>query len=469
MSAKKHVLFLSFPAFGHIIPLLEFARKVAKHHTVTFAVSRSKMEEMIKKELFGDESAENIKLLPIDDEPIAFGETDNPIDDQKAFALIFESVLPAVKNLLLKVPLPDGTGDRNAVNCEPVDVIISEIFLAEPLQICRERAIPFYIFNTSALWLIRYFDLITDESTIVPFDKMDPFHIIPEPGDPPVEVSMPFAMLFGPIRKIFPYTLGMIHNSCETVDKADLQLLQQHPVTKHFPHFLVGPLVPQTSGKVSGENLVLTKKVHDWLSGKEQRSVVYITFGSVAIPADEQITELAQALLKLNKPFIWSLRDRKHHCLPEKIRSKIAAQLDNDGGQFLILPWAPQKVILAHPATAVIISHCGWNSLLETVSNGIPVVSWPMFADQLINGRWLVQAGMAELVEGTGSQPKRIVPADEIADTIAKVAGFNDASNAGNRYGNAATRWKNEMDAALAPGGTSANDFAKLCQFDEIA
>ncbi|XP_055332398.1 uncharacterized protein LOC129584288 [Paramacrobiotus metropolitanus] len=462
MPGKKcHVLLLSFPAFGHIIPILELARKVAKHHTVTLALSESKIAEMMKKEIFSNESTENIKLLPIKDK--AVGDFDNPDNHKAAFEIVFTSIMPSAQHLLATIPRPDGTGDRELWDCQPVDVVIADNFLAGPLQTCRERGIPFYCFNTAALWLTRYFALMKDDAPIIAMEEVDPFHTLPGPNDPPLAFAAPFLKFFGTVRKIWPYAQGMIHNSFEAFDKDELELLRRHPDMQHLSHFLVGPLLPESAGKVSDTDLALSEKVKNWLAKQEPREVVYVSFGTMAVPVPEQITQLANALISLNKPFIWSLRETKHQFLPEDIREKISGQFENSS-RFLILNWAPQKMILADPAIAAVVTHGGWNSTLETLTNGLPLVCWPMFADQLVNARWLVKAGAAEMLEGTGMKPKRVVPAQEIADIIVKVSGHAS----GEPYRTAAKQWQKEIAAAIGSGGSSSNDIARLCAFKEV-
>lgn len=91
-------------------------------------------------------------------------------------------------------------------------------------------------------------------------------------------------------------------------------------------------------------------------------------------------------------------------------------------GDWIVLDWAPQKVILAHLAVKVFVTHCGWNGTLETLSCGVPVVAWTVFTDQLLNGEWLDRFAMGKLIRGTGYVTERYVAAEEIAAVLGEVA-----------------------------------------------
>ena len=246
-----------------------------------------------------------------------------------------------------------------------------------------------------------------------------------------------------------------------------LQQIEAFPVMKGIPSRCVGPLIP-LGEKISAGNLEQQENVRRWLETKKDTSVVYVSFGSIGFPAPEQTAEIAQALLKLNQPFIWSLNARQHCHLPEEIREKLAEQFDAEDSRFLLLSWAPQKLILQHPATAVFLSHCGWNSTFESLTAGVPVVAWPMFGDQKINAEWLTQRSTASFVEGTGIKPTRVVPAKEIEDVMRRV-GWTPDGLTNTTFRTAAQTWSAKMQKAISPEGSSHVAFQELIAFpDEV-
>lgn len=101
----------------------------------------------------------------------------------------------------------------------------------------------------------------------------------------------------------------------------------------------------------------------------------HVSFGSIALPSTEQIQEITKALLATKRPFIWSLEKQAQSNLPLeccKHLNNCEKQSDLADCPYLIASWQPQKEILAHPATGLFIGHCGWNSTIESIGNGVP-------------------------------------------------------------------------------------------------
>uniref|UniRef100_A0A7N0TVT3 Glycosyltransferase n=1 Tax=Kalanchoe fedtschenkoi TaxID=63787 RepID=A0A7N0TVT3_KALFE len=120
-----------------------------------------------------------------------------------------------------------------------------------------------------------------------------------------------------------------------------------------------------------------------WLDSKEPDSVVYVCFGSTCKFLDDQLAEIASALEASGQNFIWVIRriseSEPEHFLPEGFEERVQDRA------LLIRGWAPQVLILDHPSVGGFVSHCGWNSTLEAISAGLPMVTWPVFAEQFYN------------------------------------------------------------------------------------
>lgn len=125
----------------------------------------------------------------------------------------------------------------------------------------------------------------------------------------------------------------------------------------------------------------------EWLDQQPIRSVIYIAFGSVTMFNRAQFQELALGLEKADRPFLWVVRPGISSGLeggdfPEGF-------LDRVSNQGKMVQWAPQQEVLSHGSIACFVSHCGWNSTVESVSNGVPILCWPYFADQFINQSYI--------------------------------------------------------------------------------
>ncbi|MED6141215.1 UDP-glycosyltransferase [Stylosanthes scabra] len=128
-----------------------------------------------------------------------------------------------------------------------------------------------------------------------------------------------------------------------------------------------------------------------WLDSQETNSVIYVCLGSMCNLTPLQFIELAMALEESNRPFIWAIRERNQS---EELNEWIKQSGFDDrikGRGLLIRGWAPQVLILSHPSVGGFLTHCGWNSTLEAICAGVPMLTWPLFGDQFFNERFVVE------------------------------------------------------------------------------
>nr|AFJ52942.1 UDP-glycosyltransferase 1 [Linum usitatissimum] len=129
----------------------------------------------------------------------------------------------------------------------------------------------------------------------------------------------------------------------------------------------------------------------DWLNTKEPKSVLYVCLGSICNLSSEQLMELALGLEASGKPFVWAFRDTEitkdlyKWIVDDEYEDRVA------GRGLVIRGWVPQVSILSHDSIGGFLTHCGWNSSLEGISAGIPLITWPLFADQFSNEKLLVE------------------------------------------------------------------------------
>ncbi|GJM95899.1 hypothetical protein PR202_ga12686 [Eleusine coracana subsp. coracana] len=158
----------------------------------------------------------------------------------------------------------------------------------------------------------------------------------------------------------------------------------------------VGPLVRRDNDSGAATSEAHDDDVLRWLDTQRPASVLYISFGSQNTIQPQQMVELAAALDLTGRPFLWAIRpplgfdiagEFRDEWLPEGFEAR--AKASNRG--VLVRGWAPQLRILAHRATAAFLSHCGWNSVLESLSNGVPIIGWPLGAEQFYNVKMLAE------------------------------------------------------------------------------
>ena len=158
------------------------------------------------------------------------------------------------------------------------------------------------------------------------------------------------------------------------------------------PLYPVGPLV-QTGTASSANGLDL--ECLAWLDKQQVASVLYVSFGSGGTLSQEQITELAFGLELSNHKFLWAVRapsnvanatyiGEQKHVDPKEFMP--CGFLERTKEKGMVFPsWAPQIQILSHSSVGGFLTHCGWNSILESVLKGVPFITWPLFAEQKMN------------------------------------------------------------------------------------
>ena len=155
-----------------------------------------------------------------------------------------------------------------------------------------------------------------------------------------------------------------------------------------FPQALpIGPLLASNRlAKQTGHFWLEDSTCLTWLDQQPACSVIYIAFGSFTILDQAQFEELAIGLELANRPFLWVVRPG---ITKETTVSYPEGYMDRVGSRGRIVSWAPQQKVLSHPSVACFMSHCGWNSTLEGVNNGVPFMCWPYFADQFQNESYI--------------------------------------------------------------------------------
>ncbi|KAK9287564.1 hypothetical protein L1049_015985 [Liquidambar formosana] len=206
-----------------------------------------------------------------------------------------------------------------------------------------------------------------------------------------------------------------------------------------------------------------------WLDSKKPNSVLYICFGSVSCFSAAQLLEIAMGLEASGQQFIWVVRnadkendDEKGEWLPEGFEKRM------DGRGWIIRGWAPQVLILDHKAIGGFVTHCGWNSTLEGLTAGVPMVTWPLFADQFYNGKLVtdvlrvgVEVGAQEWSRWIDNK-KVSVKRENIEKAVTQLMAGEEAEEMRNR----ARALKEMARRATEEGGSSYSDLNAL--IDEL-
>ncbi|GAA0178889.1 transferase [Lithospermum erythrorhizon] len=187
----------------------------------------------------------------------------------------------------------------------------------------------------------------------------------------------------------------------------------------------------------------------EWLNTKDHNSVVYVNFGSITMMNIDQLTEFAFGLANSKKSFLWIIRNDlvtgELAMLPEQFctETKERGMLAN---------WCPQEDVLKHPAIAGFLTHCGWNSTLESISCGVPLLCWPFFADQQTNCKYCC------VDWGIGMEIDNNVKRDEVELLVRKLIDGEKGKHMKRRV----MELKEKAEEATELGGSSFMNFDKL-------
>jgi hydroquinone glucosyltransferase len=255
---------------------------------------------------------------------------------------------------------------------------------------------------------------------------------------------------------------GILINSFLEIEKGPIEALREEG-SGNPAVYPVGPIIQmetKSSDDVNGFECLT------WLDKQEPCSVLYVSFGSGGTLSQEQIVELALGLELSNHKFLWVVRAPNSSADD----AYLSAHDDVDPSQFLpsgflertktqgmVIPsWAPQIQILSHRSVGGFLSHCGWNSILESVIHGVPLIAWPLFAEQRMNAVLLsegLKVGLRPRVHENG-----IVERVEVSKVIKCLMEGEDGRNLRKRV----NQLKEAANNALKEDGSSSKTISQL-------
>jgi UDP:flavonoid glycosyltransferase YjiC (YdhE family) len=240
-----------------------------------------------------------------------------------------------------------------------------------------------------------------------------------------------------------------------TFDELEFEVIEV--ISAMFPRiYNIGPLpflsrhLPGSQFKSLSSSLWKEdSKCLQWLDRWEPKSVVYVNYGSITVMTKQHLKEFAWGLANSKHPFLWIVR-------PDVVMgdSAILSQdfFEETKDRGLLVSWCPQEQVLAHPSIGVFLTHCGWNSILESICGGVPIICWPFFAEQQTNCRY------ACTTWGIGMEVNHDVKRDEIEELVKEVI----EGDKGKAMRQKALEWKKKAVEANDIEGSSYQSFERL-------
>ncbi|XP_011002417.1 PREDICTED: anthocyanidin 3-O-glucosyltransferase 2-like, partial [Populus euphratica] len=315
---------------------------------------------------------------------------------------------------------------------------VLDMFSTSIIDEANEFGVPSYIFFTSAaacLGTTFYIQALHDELKVDPteFKNSDVELVMPCLASPFPAKVLPSSVLG---KDLLPLFLRLVRRFREAkgIMVNTFYELESHTINSfsdgnYPPVYPVGPLL-NLNGHEHDE-LSDRKDIHrdimQWLDHQPSSSVVYLCFGSLGSFGVEQVKEIACGLEQSGHRFLWSLRQPPPNGKMEAPSDYVNPAevlpegfLDRTSEIGKIIGWAPQVDILAHPSIGGFVSHCGWNSTLESIWFDVPIATWPLYAEQQFNAfLMIVEFGLAtEIQMNYRMDACQIVRAEEIEKGI---------------------------------------------------
>lgn len=271
---------------------------------------------------------------------------------------------------------------------------------------------------------------------------------------PPFEgwISDEFACFLDLQSEPSVYRAGDIYNTCRFIEAPYMEVLEREEKRKSWA---IGPILPSTDASQENQQ----HECLQWLDKQSPKSVVYVSFGTTVSLPDEQINELAHGLSQSKVRFLWVLRDAdkgdvfdkevRRVELPEGFEERVG------GEGKIVREWAPQLQILAHPSVGGFLSHCGWNSCLESINMGVAIAAWPMHSDQPRNAALLTDVLKISILVREWTQRSELVKASTIESVVRRLM----ASPEGDEIRKRAEELGGAARRAAQPGGASRLEF----------
>lgn len=478
---NHHVMMLPSLGHGHLIPFMQLAKKLAaKGLTVTFVVTFHHISSLQKKVDAARQSGLDIHLVEMEatKDELALGKVNSNSVQwhqlppllagnerlQEPFERFFQRYLAGQVSSALDAP--------------PLKCLIADFLLGWASAVAKKFDIPRVCFDTSGMfgesvqqivWDVLPRNLPRTDSGryVVPGlpkeVRLTRLQMLPE--HPEATTDNGTHQFWLRQRRGNKQSWRIVTNTFYELETEFVEHFQRVNGTLRT----IGPLLPpeafedrpcRIAPAVEMDLNTEEEKCLEWLDAQPEASVLYISFGSENSISSAQIEELAMGLEASGTKFVWVLRTPSDtgskafssalDFLPEGFHDRVVEKKQG----FIILGWAPQLSILAHPATGGFMSHCGWNAVLETTTMGVPMIAWPLYAEQPFNSKFVVDEIQIALEAPQRIDENWLVTRDDV-ERIVKLLMMEEK---GQELRERVRELKAVARAAVAEGGSSAKN-----------
>ncbi|CAM8993803.1 unnamed protein product [Rhodiola kirilowii] len=387
--ADINLIFIPSPGVGHFVSTLEIAKLLLRRDhrlSITFLILNHPNFSVAS--IASSITSDRINFLDVPNE-----ESESP-----GFFKLIESMKPTVKKMI-----SERTSSQSASDPRLAGFVI-DMFFTPMIDIANELGVPSYLYFTSSasfLALQLYVQKLCDDESLdiadfkdsdvefdIPgFSNTFPARLLPSPA---FDKEHGFSSAFNMMAREFRRTKGILVNSFIELESHAVQSMGlDQSVPQIYP---VGPVV-HTNSRTESIKPEQEAMIMEWLDCHPPASVIFLCFGSMGVLGPAQVKEMARGIESSGCRFLWSLRrpasSQVMFAPPEDYEdlSKVLPEgfLERTAGVGKVIGWAPQAAVLGHPAVGGFVSHCGWNSILESLWFGVPIATLPLYAEQQVN------------------------------------------------------------------------------------
>ncbi|KAE9618195.1 hypothetical protein Lal_00041954 [Lupinus albus] len=471
LNQQLKVTFLPYPTPGHMIPMIDSARIFAKHGVHVTIITTNSNALSFQKSIDNDFNYGYSIKTHLIQFPAAQVNLPNGVENIKD-----ATSLEILGKISHGISMLQDQIELLIQDLQP-DCIVTDMCYPWTVELAAKIGIPriyFYsssYFSTCASYLIqkhRPHDKLvsnTEKFSVPGFEEN--IEMIPLQLAEWIRTKTNYSCYFEALFESEGRSYGAIYNSFHELESDYEQLYKSTIGIKTWSIGPVAMLVNNDDGENGNRELEIEPDWLNWLNSQQHDSVLYVSFGSLARLPRAQLVEIAHGLESSGHNFIWVVRNKKvEEEKGESFIKDFEHRMKESKKGYIIWNWAPQVVILEHPAIGGIVTHCGWNSILESLNSGIAMITWPMFAEQFYNEKLLVDVlkigismGVKENKFFMSKSEEATVTREEITSAVKILMGSCEKSN------EMRSRVKNLSDAAkktIQEGGSSYNNFINL-------
>eukprot|EP00262_Sarcandra_glabra_P013006 TRINITY_DN3492_c0_g1_i1.p1 TRINITY_DN3492_c0_g1~~TRINITY_DN3492_c0_g1_i1.p1 ORF type:complete len:470 (-),score=25.70 TRINITY_DN3492_c0_g1_i1:88-1497(-) len=456
----NHIAIVPSPGMGHLIPLAEFARRLVLQHniSVTFISLAADSSNKAQKAVL-DALPKTINSIQLP--PISFDDVPQDIKVETRISLTVIRSLPFLRPALTKM-----------TSESPLSAIVVDLFGTDVFDLAKELAVPPYIFFPSTGMALALFSHLPTLDATFSCEYRD----LPEPVKLPGCIPIRGKDLLDPLQdrknaaymwlqhhaKRYKEANGILVNTFEALESGAIKGLKEEGEHK-VPVYPVGPLIQIGSGAGGSDGCECLR----WLDEQPRGSVLFVSFGSGGTLSLEQLNELALGLEMSEQRFLWVVRSPHDKAANASFFSAESIKdpfdflpegfLTRTKGFGLVVPsWAPQIQVLSHVSTGGFLTHCGWNSVLESVVHGVPLIAWPLYAEQKMNSVMLVDDLKVALKPRCGENG--VVAREEISKVVKGLMEGEEGKGVRSKM----RELKDAAATALGEGGSSCKSLSEV-------